>query len=48
MFNGLDVPKYAIYLGIALSGAMRALMWDFKTILYGGAGKNGSSVAVIN
>lgn len=40
------MPRYSVYLALALSGALRALVWDFKTILYGGAGKNGSSVAV--
>ncbi|CAG7683781.1 unnamed protein product [Allacma fusca] len=41
----IGLPIYMVYVGIFLSGAIRAIIAAFYTILYEGAGKNGSSVA---
>ena len=46
LIANLDLPIYMVYATIFLSGAVRAIISSFKTILYEGAGKNGSSVAV--
>ncbi|ODM95002.1 Choline/ethanolaminephosphotransferase 1, partial [Orchesella cincta] len=45
LFSDTNVPRYLLYAAVAMSGALRALVWDFQTILYKGAGKNGSSIA---
>lgn len=45
LFTDMNLPRHVIYVAVALSGALRALVWDFQAILYKGAGKNGSSVA---
>jgi len=41
----LNFRIFMVYAVIFLSGAFRALITSFRTILYEGAGKNGSSVA---
>lgn len=45
LFTDMNLPRHVVYVAVALSGALRALVWDFQIILYKGAGKNGSSVA---
>jgi len=41
-----EVPRYSLYVALFISGAFRALICYSQTILYKGAGKNGSSIAV--
>jgi len=45
LLPNVNIPFYFIYVVVALSGAIPALYSEFRTILYQGAGKNGSSIA---
>jgi hypothetical protein len=46
MIPGWNCPVYYLYVVVGLGGALPALYSEFGYILYRGAGKNGSSVAV--